>query len=65
MKHVMAAKSIADIGGHYSRPDIFQLHINRQPLPRITTRDAAVAWDAEQEPAEEHIAPATQVAAGD
>lgn len=29
---VRAAKSLVDIGGHYSRPDVFQLSINGKPL---------------------------------
>ena len=29
-----------DIGGHYSRPDVFQLSINRRPLKRVTLMDA-------------------------
>lgn len=32
---LMGEKTWADIGGHYSRPDIFQLHINRKPHQRI------------------------------
>jgi len=32
---VLAAKAAADVGGHYSRPDIFQLHVNRKPLERV------------------------------
>ena len=32
---IYAAKTECDVGGHYSRPDIFQLHINRTPLRRV------------------------------
>ena len=35
MEAVCAAKFGADIGGHYSRPDQLQLHINGQPLDRL------------------------------
>ncbi len=32
---VLQAKAYIDVGGHYSRPDILQLSINRQPLERV------------------------------
>ena len=35
MEAVLAAKSVADIAGHYSRPDILRLLIDRRPLARI------------------------------
>ena len=31
----MHAKADYDVGGHYSRPDILQLLINRRPLERV------------------------------
>jgi predicted amidohydrolase len=45
LEHVLVAKAAADGGGHYSRPDIFQLHINRQPLDRLTDHGASAASD--------------------
>ena len=38
MKEVRKAKIVMDAGGHYSRPDIFQLLVNRQPRQRELQR---------------------------
>jgi predicted amidohydrolase len=35
MEHVFAAKSVCDVAGHYSRPDVFQLYVNRTPHSRV------------------------------
>jgi predicted amidohydrolase len=32
---VMEAKSECDVGGHYSRPDVFQLYVNYKPSQRV------------------------------
>ncbi len=35
MEEIFAAKSACDVAGHYSRPDIFQLHVNQTPYHRV------------------------------
>ena len=51
LEPVLYAKSFLDVGGHYSRPDVLQLLINRRPLERIvegSTDDHTrypIGWD--------------------
>jgi hypothetical protein len=35
LEAVYRFKTVLDVGGHYSRPDILQLHINDHPIERI------------------------------
>ncbi len=42
LEAVYAAKAACDVGGHYSRPDIFQLHVNGQPLERVVVHADSV-----------------------
>ncbi|OGP50598.1 MAG: nitrilase [Deltaproteobacteria bacterium RBG_13_43_22] len=37
MERIFSAKSLCDVAGHYSRPDVFQLHVNRSPHRRVVT----------------------------
>jgi hypothetical protein len=48
LQAVLAAKAAADLGGRYSRPDIFQLCIDRRPRRRLVSREhvAAEAFNA-------------------
>jgi predicted amidohydrolase len=39
LEAVTRAKLTADIAGHYSRPDVLQLHINHRPLRRLVESD--------------------------
>ena len=36
LSRALSAKSLCDIGGHYSRPDVLKLEINTEPSRRIT-----------------------------
>ena len=36
---VRAAKAMCDVGGHYSRPDLLRLVVNRSPARRIVEED--------------------------
>jgi nitrilase len=35
LQEVQAAKVVCDVAGHYSRPDLFTLEVNRRPWPRV------------------------------
>ena len=36
LEAVLQGKAVVDIGAHYSRPDILQLRVNRQPKDPVT-----------------------------
>jgi nitrilase len=43
LEMVYKLKGVIDVGAHYSRPDILQLHVNRRPLERVILSDAIVS----------------------
>jgi nitrilase len=43
LEAVLKAKAAIDVGGHYSRPDVFQLYVNRRPLERLVVSDVGAA----------------------
>ena len=48
LETVLQAKANIDVGGHYSRPDVLQLHVNRRPLERVVVSDVSVTPDDSQ-----------------
>ena len=48
LETVLEAKANIDVGGHYSRPDVLQLHVNRRPLERVVVSDVIVIPDDRQ-----------------
>jgi len=45
MEAVRAAKALSDIGGHYSRPDLLRLIVDRNPPERVAGRGIAGGSD--------------------
>jgi nitrilase len=43
LEAVLQAKADIDVGGHYSRPDVLQLHVNRHPLERVVVSDVSAS----------------------
>jgi predicted amidohydrolase len=48
-EHVFAAKACSDVAGHYSRPDLFQLVVNRRRPEHVRNRVSAPLADAESD----------------
>jgi nitrilase len=41
LEHVYSAKTYCDVAGHYSRPDIFQVHVNRNTHRRVVDTESS------------------------
>ena len=41
LEAVRLAKTLSDVAGHYSRPDIFKLAVDRRPRPQLDALDGA------------------------
>ena len=48
LEAVLQAKTEIDVGGHYSRPDVLQLHVNRRPLERVVVSDGSIGLGADE-----------------
>jgi hypothetical protein len=56
-ERIIRAKSYCDVAGHYSRPDIFQLRVNRSSHSRVVEMQ-----DQEYEAVEPEAAPENEKA---
>jgi nitrilase len=45
LERVLSTRSMCDVGGHYSRPDVLQLHVNGAPLQRLVRHEAPPSAD--------------------
>lgn len=57
LDEVYLAKSWCDVGGHYSRPDVFELRVNRRPHQRVLHADGAHPFvDVDQQAKQQAVA---------
>ncbi|MBW2561383.1 MAG: carbon-nitrogen hydrolase family protein [Deltaproteobacteria bacterium] len=49
MKQIYSAKSLCDVAGHYSRPDVFRLSVNKTPHRRVVEMQEQESETAESE----------------
>jgi nitrilase len=50
LEAVYAAKVACDVGGHYSRPDVLQLVINRRSMERLVDQNSGGQWQTSDAP---------------
>ena len=53
LEAVLRSKAYIDVGGHYSRPDVLQLLVNRRPLERVVELSSD---NQSMVPIDEHVA---------
>jgi nitrilase len=51
LKQIYSAKSLCDVAGHYSRPDVFRLSVNKAPHRRVVEMQEPESENAESEAA--------------
>jgi nitrilase len=49
MENILAAKAACDVAGHYSRPDLFQLRVNRRGYQRVVDTQVRESSDEESD----------------
>ncbi len=52
-EQILLSKAYCDTGGHYTRPDVFQLHINRKPTSRIVETNVPKEGEPDIQPERE------------
>ena len=45
LEAVLQHKAVIDVGAHYSRPDVLQLHVDRRPVERLVDRSLSDSRD--------------------
>jgi nitrilase len=56
LERVYQGKAVIDVGAHYSRPDVLQLHVNRRPIePIIEDFDGGYSAGGEDQPEEDDL----------
>ena len=49
-EYILQEKVFCDVAGHYARPDVFQLHVNRTPLQRVVFTDDSTSHSEDEAP---------------